>query len=229
VTRSEVGADRSKEDSDVKFEEPDEKVLYQLKKSKLPIVVMIVLVPLFSYFGYFLLAAAIRVLFLGDSSVAPLEAFLAGLVVLAVVVPLLLTVVFSYAFTGLVVTDKRIYVRKSLSGRTIDFTTDAVRSFQHVVASGRNSSNHAICFYLSCGRQVQTGNLNATLRNLQELLELLRARYEGRGFTAAELADMTRQNPQAPQPYMHTNWIVKGVYLVPWILALAWTARYLFF
>jgi hypothetical protein len=96
-----------------------------------------------------------------------------------------------------------------------------------VTTSGSNRATQAVLFYLVCGKQVKTGNLYFTLSSLQALLEVLRGKYEGRGFTRRELAQLNTEHPEAGQPVSKWNWGVVLLMLAPFLVALIQTLDFL--
>lgn len=205
----------------------DEVVLYRLQKSKMPILFMIIFFPIWLYFGFMFLNPLIRAILSNDNGATPSETYLAGLIGLVVFIPLVIVIILSYFLNQLIITDKRVYIRNGLIGRSYIVNLGDIRSFQHVVSRGRNSTNHSIHFYLHCGRVLKTGNLYITLGGLQALLERLREKFEGRGFTRQELKQFKEQNTDAGQPLSKTNVFVLLLFLMPWLLALILTVSYL--
>ena len=133
----------------------------------------------------------------------------------------------SYFLNRLVITDKRIYIRKGMTGKTHILNLHDIRSFQHIISTGKNKSNHRIQFYLSCGKTVKTGELYITLGNLNSLLDILRQKFEGRGFTGRELKQLNEQNPEAGHPESKSNFFILLILLAPFILAALLTLNYL--
>lgn len=207
--------------------ETGETVLFRLKKSRTPIVFMVIFYPVWMYFGGIFLSAYYRYLFAGVSDAPPAEYLLSGLIVLVVVIPLLLTIFLSYALNSLVITDRHVYVRKGMTGRTQIVSLGDIRSFQHAYSTGRNHSNHRIYFYLYSGQRVKTGQLFITLGGLTSLLELVRGRFEGRGFNKQELKALAEGNPAAGRAVSKTNVFIAVLMLLPYLLALAAIALYL--
>ncbi len=211
----------------MRFVDENEKELYRLRKSRTPIVFMVFFFPIWLFFASLFLRTAYQAMFLGETAVTTLESYLAGMIGLVVFLPLVLVILFSYALNQLVITDQRVYVRTGVTGRTRIFRLEDVRSFQTVSSSGRNRSTQAVVFYLFCGKQVRTGNLYLTLGSLQALLEVLRGRFEGRGFTRRELAQLKTEHPEASQPDSKRNWGVVLVLLAPFLAALIATLDFL--
>ena len=211
----------------MRFVDENEKVLYRLRKSRGPMVFMVFFFPIWLFFGSLFLRTAYQAMFLGDTTLTTLESYLAGMIGLVVFLPLVLMILFSYALNQLVITDQRVYIRKGVTGRTQFFRLEDVRSFQTVTTSGSNRSTQAVLFYLFCGKQVKTGNLYFTLSSLQALLEVLRGKYEGRGFTRKELAQLKPEHPEACQPASKRNWAVVLVLLAPFLAALIATLDFI--
>ena len=211
----------------MKLIDADEVVLYRLQKSKMPILFMIIFFPIWLYFGFIFLNPLIRAILANDNGASPSETYLAGLIGLIVFIPLVIVIILSYFLNQLIITDKRVYIRNGLIGRSHIVNLGDIRSFQHVVSRGRNNTNHSILFYLHCGRVLKTGNLYVTLRSLQALLERLREKFEGRGFTRQELGQFKEQNTDAGQPLSKTNVFILILFLTPWLLALILTVSYL--
>jgi hypothetical protein len=211
----------------MKLLEENETVLYQLRKSRMPILFMIFFFPVWLYFASIFLRASYQSVFSGGTVLTPGEYYLAGMIGLIVFIPVVLAIMLSYFFNELIITDQRVYIRKGLSGRTYRLNLSGIRSFQHVISTGTRASNHSILFYLLCGKKIKTGNLFITLNSLQTLLELLREKFEGRGFTSRELADLKLQHPLAEEPVVRTNGLCLLLFLTPWILALVLTINYL--
>jgi hypothetical protein len=193
----------------------------------MPIVFMVFFFPIWLFFGSLFLRTAYQAMFLGDTSLTSLESYLAGMIGLIVFLPLVLLILMSYGLNQLVITDQRIYIRKGVTGRTQIFRLEDVRSFQTVTTSGSNRATQAVLFYLFCGKQVKTGNLYFTLSSLQALLEVLRGKYEGRGFTRRELAQLNTEHPEAGQPVSKWNWGVVLLMLAPFLVALIQTLDFL--
>jgi hypothetical protein len=206
---------------------PDgEAVLFQLKKSKVPIVFMVVFMSVWLFFAYLFLANYWLYRFGAGSDMSPgwsVALAVAGLVIFALVG---LALPISYFTNDLIITDRRIYIRRTTNTRILRLGD--VRSFQHAYASGRNGkSNNRIYFYLFSGFLVKTGTLNISFTSLQYLLELLREKYEGRGFTAQELHRLAAENPAAGLPETSRSIVVPILMLIPAALALVIIADYL--
>jgi len=211
----------------IRFTDPQEQELYRLRKSRMPIVFMFFFFPVWLYFAVIFLKPAWQFVFADAPDIPSSEIFLAGLIGLSVFIPLVLVIAISYFTNQLIITDQRIYARRGLTGRTYIVNQGDVRSFQHVVSSGKNQTNHKIHFYLANGVIVKTGELFITLSSLKTLMELLRSRYEGRGFTRQELLQMKQQNPDTDQPRVQTNLALQMLVLAPWLLAAMFTVYYL--
>jgi hypothetical protein len=206
---------------------PDgEAVLFQLKKSKIPIAFMVVFMSVWLFFAYLFLANYWLYRFGAGSDMSPgwsVALAVAGLVIFALVG---LALPISYFTNDFIITDRRIYIRRTTSTRILRLGD--VRSFQHAYASGRNGkSNNRIYFYLLSGVIVKTGTLNISFTSLQQLLELLREKYEGRGFTAQELHRLAAENPAAGLPETNRSIVVPILMLIPAALALVIIADYL--
>lgn len=208
--------------------EAGETVLYKLKKSKTPIVFIVIFYPIWIYFGSFLLRAYLRYLFDGASDAPPVEYLLSGLIVFVVVIPILLLILLSYTLNNLVITDRHIYIRKGVTGRTHIVELNEIRSFQHAYSRGRNGSNNKIILYLYNGQLIKTGQLFITLFSLTSLLELLRGRFEGRGFNREERLELARGNPGARGAVTQTNALIVLLMLMPLLLAVTSAMLYLF-
>lgn len=211
----------------MRFVDENEKVLYRLRKSRTPIVFMVFFFPIWLFFGSLFLRTAYQAMFLGETALTAVDSYLAGMIGLVVFLPLVLVILFSYALNQLVITNQRIYVRTGVTGRTRVFRLEDVRSFQTVASSGRSRATQAVLFYLFCGKQVRTGNLYFTLGSLQALLEVLRGKFEGRGFTRRELTQLKVEHPEADQPVSKRNWGVVLVLLSPFLMAIVLTLDFL--
>lgn len=206
--------------------EANEVLLYQLKKSKSPILFMIIFFPIWLYFGSMFLIPLYQSVFLGATSLTPSEYYLAGMIGLILFIPLVIVIILSYFLNQLIITDKRVYIRRGVIGRTHIVNLSDIRSFQHVVSTGKNKSNHKIHFYLYDGEIIKTGELFITLYGLQSLLELLRDKFEGRGFTGQELKQMKEQNTRPIQLVTKTNYLALLILFSPFILALILTINH---
>lgn len=206
----------------IRFVDDRENVLYRLKKSKFPIFFMVIFMPIWLYFAAVLLSPSLQALKSGNLPMDQ-ETWLAGLISLALMLPIMLLIAMSYALGNLVITDKRVYIRRGISGRTYIVDHAEIISFQHVISRGKNSSNHAILLYLRNGKQVRSGNLNSTLGSLQQLLEVLRGKFEGKGYTRDELRQMSGQNIGSG-PDIRINPLVIVIFIMPWLLAILLTA-----
>lgn len=204
-----------------KYLEANETVLFRLQKSRMPIVFMVIFYPIWLYFGGIFLRAYYGYLFEGFSEAQPVEYLLSGLIVFVVVLPLLLVIILSYTLNTLVITNRRVYLRKGVTGRTQIVNLGDIRSFQHAYSKGKNQSNHRIYFYLNSGQRVKTGLLYITLGSLTTLLELLRRRFEGRGFNKQELKTLAEENPGAGGAVSEINGFIVIMMLLPLLLALA--------
>lgn len=206
----------------------EEKVLYKVSKTPFTAIVLVVFLSVWLGFGGLFVWVAFDPLFLHPAGDVPIDSFLVGLLGLAVFVPVALNLLLSYSLNQLVVTDRRIYVRRGRSGRTHVFAPADVRSFQRVTSSSsRGRSNEAAIFYLLCGRTVRSGALYPRLASLEALLALLRGRFEGRGFTRAELQALKRDNPGAAVPAVRSNVLVPILQIIPFALAAVLALRWL--
>lgn len=211
----------------IRFVDPDEQVLFQLRKSKMPVIFMIFFFPIWLYFASIFLKSAWQFVFTDLTALPASEYYLSGMIGLIVFIPLVIVIAVSYFANQLIITDQRIYSRRGLTGRTHVVNLSDIRSFQHVVSSGKNTTNHKIHFYLANGIIIKSGELFITLTGLQALLELLRNRFEGRGFTRQERTQLKQQNADAGQSVVQTNVLVLILLLAPWILAVIFTIYYL--
>jgi hypothetical protein len=207
--------------------ETGETVRFSLRKTKGLIVFMVIFFSVWMYFGVIFLKPVWGVIVLGDAAMKTGEYLIAGLIGLLVFIPIVLIIVLSYSLNQLIVTDRRVLVRRGLFGSIRIVGLGDIRSFQHVYSRSSRSSNHKIWFYLNCGELVKTGELFNTLGGLTELLELLRQNFEGRGFTAAERRQMKLQCGSAGQPVRKTIAVPVILMLLPLILAAVYAARYL--
>lgn len=208
--------------------DPDETVLFRLKKSRGPIVFLCVFVPIWLYFGSIFLLPYFRYLVGNMPDVKPEEALLSGLIGFLVFLAVPLYILISYAGNDLVITDRRVYLRKGLSAASMIINAEDIRSFAHAYSTGRRGgTNHCIYFYLYCGKVVKTGELYSTLTGLSALLELLRSKWEGRGFSASELKQLTEQNPHANRPVARKNIPLLLIIALPFLLCLFAAGMYI--
>lgn len=205
--------------------ESGETVLFRLKKSKLPILFMVIFIPVWLYFASVFLHPFYDIVVLGRAAGG--GTFVMGLIGLLVFLPVVFLIVFSYFFNQLIITDRHIYVRKGVTGLTTVIGLKDIRSFQHAYSRSTKASNNRILLYLSCGEIVSSGELFITMRGLRELLEILRQNFEGRGFSKEERRRMMLQFGAAGKPYKSRNAVIILLELAPLPLALIYAARYL--
>ncbi len=199
----------------------DETVIYKLQKSKMPIVFLFLFAPIWLYFSGIFFTPFYRYLFQSAEGINPKDAYLAGIIGFLVFIPIILVILISYTGNNLIITNKRVIVRKGITARTQMAYHQDIRSFQHAYSTGRRgSSNNKIYFYLYCGKLIKTGDLYITYGSMQTLLELLREKYEGRGFSILELKRLGEQNPQARRPETKRHPFVLIILLIPLLLAL---------
>jgi hypothetical protein len=211
-----------------RFTDPDETVLFRLKKSRTPIVFLCVFVPIWLYFGSIFLLPYFRYLAGNMPDVKPEEALLSGLIGFLLFLAIPLFILISYAGNDLVITDRCVYVRKGLAATTLIINFKDIRSFQHAYSTGRRgSTNHRIYFYLYCGKAVKTGELYSTLTSLTALWELLRGKFEGRGFSVSELKQLGEQNPHANRPVTRRNIPLLILVASPFLLSLSAVCMYI--
>ena len=208
--------------------DPNETVLFRLKKSRGPIAFLCVFVPIWLYFGSIFLLPYFRYLAGNMPDVKPEEALLAGLIGFLIFLTVPLCILVSYAGNDLVITDRRVYLRKGLSATSLIINAEDIRSFVHGYSTGRRgSTNHRIYFYLYCGKAVKTGELYSTLTSLSALLELLRVKFEGKGFSAGELKQLGEQNPNANRPVARKNLLLLLLVALPVLFSLFAVGMYL--
>ena len=206
----------------------DETVIYKLQKSKMPIVFLLLFAPIWLYFSGIFFTPFYRYLFLGAKGINPKDAYLAGIIGFLVFIPFILLILISYTGNNLIITNKRVFVRKGIMARTQMAYHEDIRSFQHAYSTGRRgSSNNRIYFYLYCGKLIKTGDLFITYASMQTLLELLREKFEGRGFSILELKRLGEQNPEARRPITKKHPIVLIILLAPILLGLLVFAGYI--
>jgi hypothetical protein len=210
-----------------RYLEPGEIVIYRLKKTKFPIVFMIIFFSIWIYFSVIFFRIFWGVAVNGVVADKNAEYLIGGLIGPLIFLPVVLIIVLTYFLNQLVITDRRVYIRRGLFGSTRIVNLCDIRAFQHAFSRTSKSSNHKIWFYLGCGEIVKTGELFATLGSLQELLEVLRQKFEGRGFTAEERRQMKQQSGGVGQPIRKTNGIAVFIALLPLILSAIYVARYL--
>ena len=199
----------------------DETVIYKLQKSKMPILFLLIFAPIWLYFSGIFFTPFYRCLILGVKGINPKDAYLAGFIGFLVFIPIILVILISYTGNNLIITNKRIIVRKGISARTQMAYHEDIRSFQHAYSTGRRgSSNNRIYIYLYSGKLIKTGDLYITYGSMQALLELLREKYEGRGFSILELKRLGEQNPEARRPETKRHPFVLIILLIPLLFAL---------
>lgn len=209
--------------------DPDETVIYKLQKSKMPIAFLFIFAPIWLYFSGIFFTTFYRFLFLHATDINPKDAYLAGIIGFLVFIPIILVILISYTGNNLIITNKRVIIRKGISARTQMAYHEDIRSFQHAYSTGRRgSSNNKIYFYLYCGKLIKTGDLYITYASMQTLLELLREKYEGRGFSVLELKRLGEQNPEARRPVTKKHPLMLVILLAPILLALLAFAGYIF-
>lgn len=210
----------------IKFVDEDEAPVYRVRKGRTHLFIMLFFLSIWLFFGYQILTLCFGPIFSGALPSMPIDYYLLGMIGLLLFIPVAIILVLSYFLNQLVITKRRIYVRKGISGKLHILSLDDVRSFQHVCSTGRNAANHAILFYMHCGKRIKTGNLYATMGSLQDLLVILREKFEGRGFTRQEMKQMALQNDSVCHCKTKINWFVLCLTLAPYLLALIWTIFY---
>ena len=208
------------------FFDTGEAVRYRLKKVKTPILFMAVFFPVWLYFGVFIARASWAVVFLGKAADKTVINLVLGLAGLLVFIGIILIVIQIYSLNQLVITDRRVYVRRGIIGRMEIASLHEVRAFRHVNNSSRKSPNDKIWFYLECGEVIKTGELFITRDSLLELLGFLRENFEGRVFSKDELREMKRQSGFG-HPIRKTNAALAVLPWLPAMLAALYVLRYL--
>lgn len=182
----------------IRLQDKSEQVRYITRKTKSPVLFMVIFFSIWLSFGYLIEVPLFRELLAGRD--VAVESYILGMAWIVIFVPVALMILMSFALNQIVITDKRLYVRRGVPGQLLTIDLTSVRSFQQLVTGTHNRTTNHILFYLDNGRLVKTGSLHTTLASLTELLDLLRERYEGRGFTLRERREMKHSSQSSCQP-----------------------------
>lgn len=207
----------------MRFVETSEMVRYRLKKNKSTMLYIIIYVPIWLYVGSLFLIPLYQSVVLGEAEWTPLEYYLMGMIDLIVFIPLAIAVTISYFVNQLVISDKRIYIRRGITGRTHILNLNDICSFRYVFSTAKYCYNKRIYFYLHDGRIIKTADLYVRPDSLHDLLGLLHERFEDGEVTAWDLEEMKQQNAAEGQVATKTNYLVLLFIYAPFILALALT------
>lgn len=207
------------------FVESAETQVIRVRKEITPVFVLGVLISVWLYFAWMLARSFLVALFTGRAFSE--ESYLGAMIAFVLMLPVLLLPTLSYAGNRLVITDKRAYIRKGVGGACYTIDLDAVRSYQHAFSQGRTQTNHAILFYLKCGKMIRTAQLHARLGSLEELLNVLRARFEGGGFTRTQLREIAASYQGERGYERRVNGALLGLLLTPFVIAVLLSIVYL--
>lgn len=212
----------------LRFIEAGETIRYRLKKNKSMMLYIIIYVPIWLLIGSLFLIPLYEAFFMGETDWTPFEYYLMGMIGLIVFIPLAVAVILSYFLNQIIITDKRIYIRRGITGRTQILNMNDICAFRYVFHSAKYYSNKRVFFYLHCGKVIKTADLYVRPDSLNDMLGLLRERFEDRELSDEELEEMKRRNAGAGQVATTTNYLVLLMHFAPFILALALTINHLY-
>lgn len=210
-----------------KLLDADEVIVMQVKKTRSPILFLLIFLPIWLFFGVNFLWLFLKLPLTGFITFEPLPHFLAGLIALVVFAPVVILILHGLFLNRFILTDKHVIIQKGVPGTRYTIPLDSICAFQHVTSRGRNTTNHAIEFTLLSGKRLRTGDLHATLNSMEELLAALRDKFEGRGFTNAELRQIKEQNPGHPVPLKQPLKAARIILAAPFVLGLLLTVLYM--
>ena len=151
----------------------DEVILFKLNKKRWLIPFLLIFCPLWLLIGLLFIVPCFNNLFRGAISFDSDSTYIMSILALSFLVPLAVLTPISFLLNHLVITDKRIFIRKGIIGKLYIINFSDILAYQHKSVTSRGFSSHFIFIYLKSGKRIKSGNLFIKSDNIFSLLDIL--------------------------------------------------------
>jgi len=203
-----------------RFMQSGEKEIYRVIKKRWPIPAMIILCPLWIAFSSIFLISCFKSLFLDAISFDSYGMYLASIFSLIIFVPCSILFPISYILNQLVITNKRIFIRKGLNGKLIILYFSYIVAFQNIHISSKGGDIEKICFFLNNGDKIRTGDLYIKTESLKCLLEILNNKISKKVNTRKQIKELKKDKGSKCVVITTKKLIFPAISTIPFLIAL---------
>ena len=135
-------------------------------------------------------------------------------------VPLAIILPTSYFINDLKITDKKVFVRKAISGRLVVMSFEDIRAFQCLKVTSRGINFYYIRFFLKNGKKIKSGNLYIKPNSLYNLCNILYSKVGMEVNTRKEIKGLKQDNECSCNVSVFRNFILPVLCLGPFIISI---------
>ncbi len=151
----------------------DEEFLYKLKKKKKSLIFILLFLPFWFAIVSVCLAQCYENWFLGKTSFNSYGTYIVSIIMVIVFVPLMSVSIMNYMVNDLIITNRRVFIRKSFSASLLVVDLEQIGSYKYLESDNRGFKHHKIVFVLKNRKTYVTNNLFIRKESLSELTQIL--------------------------------------------------------
>lgn len=205
----------------------DEVILYKLEKRTPRLIFLISFCPIWLLFGLIFIVPCFKSIFMEAISFKSYDNYMFSIISLLTFVPISIMLPISYILNQLIITDKRIYLRKGIIGQGIVINLDDIEAYLPFLFRSRGVSLFHVVFYLKSGKRIKTGDLHIKLGSLEKLLEVLEERIPKQVFTRKQIKKLKEAAKGECTLKIRQNYTLPILSLLPFVMALSMSILYI--
>lgn len=206
--------------------EEGETLQSKLEKKKRHILIIVLFCPCWLLLSFIFIVPCFSNMFLGSVSFNSDVEYILSIIVLVIFVPCAILYPMSYFGNKFIVTDKRIIIRKGITGTVHKINFSDIYAYSHYSYTAKGFTSHNIWIYLKSGKRIQSGNLYIKKDNLSYLIDTLSSKVNHTLMTKIEYKDYKKQCNTNCDIKTSRNVIIQGISLFPFITALIMLVLY---
>lgn len=202
----------------IKLEE-GEKSQFKLDKKKWHILIIVLFCPACLLVPLIFIVPCFSNMFLGSISFSSDPEYIYSIISLVIFVPIAILYPMSYFGNQFIVTDKRIMIRKGVSGTVHKINFSDIYAYKHYSYSAKGFKSDNIWIYLKSGKRIQSGNLYIKKDNLTYLIDTLNSKVNHTLTTKIEYKHYKKQCNTNCYVKTSRNVAIHSISLFPFITA----------
>ncbi|WP_066719588.1 hypothetical protein [Clostridium sp. Marseille-P299] len=202
----------------IKLEE-GETLQFKPDKKKWHILAIALFCPGWLFISLIFIVPCFSNMFLGSISFDSGSEYIGSIIILVIFVPGVLFYLMSYFGNQFIITDKRIIIRKSISGTVHKINFSDIYAYRHYSYATKGITNDNIWIYLKSGKLIQSGNLYIKKNNLSYLINTLNSKLNHTLMTKVEYKEYKNQCKSNCDIKTSRNIVIQGISLFPFIAA----------
>lgn len=198
--------------------EDDESIIFKVEKKISPLVFSLIFSPLWMLMALIFIVPCFNNWFMGTLSFRSEDEYTMSIFMMGAFVPLAIILPTSYFINDLKITDKKVFVRKAISGRLVVMSFEDIRAFQCLKVTSRGINFYYIRFFLKNGKKIKSGNLYIKPNSLYNLCNILYSKVGMEVNTRKEIKGLKQDNECSCNVSVFRNFILPVLCLGPFII-----------